>query len=60
MNDGDEQERHCRKLAIHEPHRYVKRDVGWFSCPGIPHDHDRFCCTEHGTHHSPHIGCILR
>lgn len=23
-------------------------------------DHDARCCRVHGTHHSPHIGCILR
>lgn len=23
-------------------------------------DHTRHCCTEHGVHSSPHIGCILR
>lgn len=24
------------------------------------HDHERVCCTEHGTHSMPHVGCILR
>lgn len=23
-------------------------------------DHEARCCRMHGTHHSPHIGCILR
>lgn len=23
-------------------------------------DHERTCCREHGTHSSPHVGCILR
>ena len=25
-----------------------------------PHDHDTRCCREHGTHVTPHRGCILR
>lgn len=24
------------------------------------HEHDKRCCREHGTHSSPHVGCILR
>lgn len=58
--------RHCRHLSIHEPHVYTRAsslritNVGPFSCPGIPHDHERFCCTEHHHHVSPHVGCILR
>ena len=24
------------------------------------HDHEASCCTVHGTHSTPHMGCILR
>ena len=54
-------ERHCRRLAVHNPHEYVKRGtIEIYQCPGIAHDHEARCCTEHGTHTTPHKGCVLR
>lgn len=58
---GDVKVRHCRRGSIHEPHTYSKPDTGAeFACPGVPHDHDTFCCAEHQHHVTPHQGCILR
>ena len=32
-----------------------------YICPGTEHaDHAARCCTIHGAHSMPHIGCILR
>lgn len=54
-------QRHCRVLRVHEPHEYNKRGtLELYACPGIPHDHAERCCPEHGTHTSPHKGCVLR
>jgi hypothetical protein len=53
-----------------EPYNLLGVDLGGFvwvptgpmyACPGNPHvEHDQRCCREHGTHSSPHIGCVLR
>lgn len=54
-------ERHCRRLATHPEHKYTPRGhTEIHRCPGIAHDHDARCCTEHGTHTTPHKGCVLR
>jgi hypothetical protein len=64
MNSNNEPDRHCRRLAIHEPHDYQIPGAAWSStvrrCPGNEHNHEKYCCREHGTHVSPHVGCILR
>jgi hypothetical protein len=51
---------HCKTLSIHEPHEFIGKDGLRRECPGIPHDHEHYCCTEHHTHAMPHVGCILR
>ncbi len=71
---SDTTERHCRVLATHEAHTWTYRERKenghgiaphvdldeQHGCPGIEHDHEKRCCTEHRTHTRPHMGCILR
>jgi hypothetical protein len=51
----------CRSGTVHEPHDYWGRQarsetLGPMHCPGIEHDHDKLCCTEHNHHTTPHRG----
>lgn len=47
----DRPPKRCRRLSWHVPHD---------DCPGVSHDHEARCCTVHGTHTTPHKGCVLR
>jgi len=64
----------CMLLATHKAHAWTYRqraDAGHHvashvdldavhHCPGVAHDHEIACCAEHGTHVTPHRGCLLR
>lgn len=63
INEG--RSKHCRRTGIHEPHTWdwfppMGGMARRFNCPGVEHDHEKHCCSEHGTHTMPHKGCILR
>ena len=57
-------EQQCRTTHWHVAHDYLRvsgDDVTtWYWCPGVEHDHEARCCAEHGTHTTPHKGCLLR
>jgi len=49
----------CGYTRTHAPHD-IQRGDETFTCPGVPHDHTKYCCAEHNFHVKPHRGCILR
>lgn len=57
-------EHQCRATHVHDAHDYLRvsaqKESTWYWCPGLAHDHQVRCCAEHGTHTTPHKGCLLR